>query len=134
MPAVVLGPDGLSRFEELRSREAGHAAMLHAFDPIEHDGGDMRNCPFLGRKARSPLLHDTEADIRFNEHIAEDDPIVFACRLGARGHRAEEGRWYLSGCPVPRLDQGAQSRQHRRAAGEKRAVEAMSHLAAGVAS
>jgi ATP-dependent DNA ligase len=26
--AVVLGPNGLSRFEELRSREAAHAAIL----------------------------------------------------------------------------------------------------------
>jgi bifunctional non-homologous end joining protein LigD len=41
--AVVLGPDGLSGFEELRSREAVHAASLYAFDLIEHDGEDMRN-------------------------------------------------------------------------------------------
>jgi bifunctional non-homologous end joining protein LigD len=26
--AIVLGPDGLSRFEELRSKEAAHAAIL----------------------------------------------------------------------------------------------------------
>src|SRR6516165_8248022 len=36
--AVVLGPDGLSRFDELRRREAAHSAMLYAFDLIEHDG------------------------------------------------------------------------------------------------
>ena len=86
--AVVLGPDGLSRFEELRSREAAHAAILYAFDLIEHDGEDMRNRPFLDRKAAlARLLPDTEAGIRFNEHIAEDGPIVFAhaCRLGAEG-------------------------------------------------
>jgi hypothetical protein len=35
--AVVLGPDGLSRFDELRRREAAHSAMLYAFDLIEHD-------------------------------------------------------------------------------------------------
>jgi len=40
--AVVLGPDGLSRFEELRRREAAHKAILHAFDLIEHDGEDLR--------------------------------------------------------------------------------------------
>ena len=33
--AVVLGPDDLSRFEELSRREAGRAAILYAFDLIE---------------------------------------------------------------------------------------------------
>jgi hypothetical protein len=47
----VLGPDGLSRFEELRRRTAAHAAILYAFDLIEHDGKDLRNLPFLDRKA-----------------------------------------------------------------------------------
>jgi hypothetical protein len=42
--AVVLGPDGLSRFEELPSREAARA---YAFDLIELDGEDRRNLPFL---------------------------------------------------------------------------------------
>jgi ATP-dependent DNA ligase len=41
--ALVLGPDGLSRFEELRRREAADTAILYAFDLIEHDGEDMRN-------------------------------------------------------------------------------------------
>jgi bifunctional non-homologous end joining protein LigD len=48
----------------------------------------MRNLPFLDPKAAlARLLRDTEAGIRFNEHIAEDGPIVFAqaCRLGAEG-------------------------------------------------
>jgi ATP-dependent DNA ligase len=39
--AVVLGPDGLSRFEELSSREAARTAILYAFDLIEHDGEDL---------------------------------------------------------------------------------------------
>jgi bifunctional non-homologous end joining protein LigD len=86
--AVVLGPDGLSRFEELSRREAADTAILYAFDLIEHDGEDMRNRPFLDRKAAlARLLRNTEAGILFNEHIAEDGPIVFAhaCRLGAEG-------------------------------------------------
>jgi bifunctional non-homologous end joining protein LigD len=33
--AVVLGPDGLSRFEELSRREAARTAILYAFDLIE---------------------------------------------------------------------------------------------------
>jgi bifunctional non-homologous end joining protein LigD len=84
----VLGPDGLSRFEELRSKEAAHAAILYVFDLIEHDGEDLRNLPFLDRKAAlARLLRNTEAGIRFNEHIAEDGPVVFAhaCWLGAEG-------------------------------------------------
>jgi ATP-dependent DNA ligase len=67
--AVVLGPDGLSRFEELCRREAADTAILDAFDFIEHDGEDMRNRSFLDRKAAlARLLHNTEAGILFNEH------------------------------------------------------------------
>jgi ATP-dependent DNA ligase len=40
--AVVVGPDGLSRFEELSRREAARTAILDAFDLIEHDGKDLR--------------------------------------------------------------------------------------------
>jgi bifunctional non-homologous end joining protein LigD len=91
--AVVLGPDGLSRFEELLSREPARAAVL--FDLIEHDGEDMRNLPFLDRNAAlARLLRNTGAGIRFNEHIAEDGPIVFAhaCRLGAEGIVSKDDR------------------------------------------
>jgi hypothetical protein len=58
--AVVLGPDGLSRFEELQRRTAAHAAVLYAFDLIEHDGEDLRGLPFLDRKAAlARLLRET---------------------------------------------------------------------------
>jgi bifunctional non-homologous end joining protein LigD len=86
--AVVLGPDGLSLFDDLRRREGARAAILYAFDLIEHDGEDMRNLPFLDRTAAlARLLPKTETDILFNEHIAGDGPVVFAhaCRLGAEG-------------------------------------------------
>ena len=72
----------------MRRREAADTAILYAFDLIEHDGEDMRNLPFLARKtALARLLRKTKAGILFNEHIAEDGPIVFAhaCRLGAEG-------------------------------------------------
>jgi bifunctional non-homologous end joining protein LigD len=85
--AVVLGPDGLSRFEELNRREAADTAILYAFDLIEHDGED-RNRPFLERKAAlARLLRNTGAGILFNEHIADDGATVFAhaCQLGAEG-------------------------------------------------
>jgi bifunctional non-homologous end joining protein LigD len=82
--AVVLGPDGLSRFEELSRREAARTAILYAFDLIEHDGQDLRNLPFLVRKAAlSRLLRETEAGILVNEHISEDGPTVFAPQAGA---------------------------------------------------
>jgi hypothetical protein len=56
--ALVLGPDGLSRFEELRGRSAAHTAILYAFDLIDHDGEDLRDRPFLDRKAALVrLLH-----------------------------------------------------------------------------
>jgi bifunctional non-homologous end joining protein LigD len=86
--AVVVGPDGLSWFEELSRREAARTAVLYAFDLIEHDGEDLRNRPFLDRKAALAwLLRDTEAGILLNEHIAEDGATVFAhaCSLGAEG-------------------------------------------------
>jgi bifunctional non-homologous end joining protein LigD len=86
--AIVLGPDGLSRFEELSRRGAARTAILYAFDLIEHDGEDLRNLPFLDRKAAlARLLRDTEAGILLNEHLAEDGLTVFAhaCRLGAEG-------------------------------------------------
>jgi hypothetical protein len=71
--AVVLGPDGLSRFEELQWRTAARTAILYAFDLIEHNGDDLRDLPFLDRKAAlARLLRDTEAGILFNEHIVED--------------------------------------------------------------
>jgi bifunctional non-homologous end joining protein LigD len=76
------------RFEELSRREAARTAILYAFDLIEHDGEDLRNFPFLDRKAALAwLLRETEAGILLNEHIAENDPTVFAhaCRLGAEG-------------------------------------------------
>ena len=86
--AVVLGRDGVSRFDELRRREAARTAIQYAFDLIEHDGEDLRNRPFLDRNAAlARLLRDTEVGILLNEHVAGDGPTVFehACRLGAEG-------------------------------------------------
>jgi bifunctional non-homologous end joining protein LigD len=103
--AVVLGPDGLSRFDELRRREAAHAAILYAFDLIEHDGEDLRDRPFLDRKtALARLLRDTDAGIVLNEHIAGDGPTVFAhaCRLGAEGivSKKLDGTYRSGPCPA----------------------------------
>jgi hypothetical protein len=59
--AVVLGSGGLSRFEELSRREAARTAIPYAFDLIEHDGEDLRDRPFLERKAAlARLLRDAK--------------------------------------------------------------------------
>jgi bifunctional non-homologous end joining protein LigD len=112
--AVVLGPDGLSRFDELRRREAARTAILYAFDLIEHDGEDLCNLPFLDRKAAlARLLRDTQAGILLNEHVAEDGPTVFAhaCRLGAEGIEAwvvDRASWDLE-----KLGPPPDARDHR---------------------
>jgi bifunctional non-homologous end joining protein LigD len=103
--AVVLGPDGLSRFDELRRREAAHNAILYAFDLIEQDGEDLRNRPFLDRKAAlARLLCDTEPGILLDEHAAGDSPTVFAHarRLGAEGivSKRGDGTYRSDPCPV----------------------------------
>jgi hypothetical protein len=103
--AVVLGADGLSRFDELNRREAAHRAMLYAFDLIEHDGQDLRDHRFLDRKAAlARLLRNTEAGILLNDHVAEDGPTVFAhaCRLGAEGivSKRVDGSYRSGPCPV----------------------------------
>jgi hypothetical protein len=63
------------------------------------------------------LLRNTKASILLNEHIAEDGLTVFeqACALGAAGIVSKRGQVAVRA--VPGLDQGPQSRQHRRAAG-----------------
>ncbi len=48
--AVVLGPDGLSLFDELRRRQAAQIAVICAFDLIEHDGDDLAPLPVERRR------------------------------------------------------------------------------------
>jgi hypothetical protein len=117
--AVVVGPDGLSRFEELRSREAARTAILYAFDLIEHDGEDLRNRPFLDRKvALARLLRDQGGHL-LQRTRRRGWSYRFCARLFAwrRGHRVEAGGRDLSIRSVLGLDQGPQSRQCRGAAG-----------------
>ena len=86
--AVVLGPDGLSQFDELRRARGTRRAILYAFDLLELDGNDMREQSLLARKAALVnLLHGIEDGILLNEHVAADGALVFAaaCKLGAEG-------------------------------------------------
>src|SRR5262249_48961474 len=85
--------------------KAARTAILYAFDLIEHDGEDLRDRPFLDRKAAlARLLHDTKAGILLNEHVAENGPTVFehACRLGAEGivSKRVDGTYRSGPCPV----------------------------------
>ena len=87
----MLGPDGLSRFDELRRLEAARTAILHR--------------PFLDRKAAlARFLRDIDAGILLNEHLAEDGPTAFAhaCRLGAEGivSKKVDGTYRSGRCPV----------------------------------
>jgi ATP-dependent DNA ligase len=38
--AMVIGPDGLSRFEELHRWDSARTALVYVFDLLEHDGND----------------------------------------------------------------------------------------------
>jgi hypothetical protein len=73
--AVVIRPDGLSRFDELRRLENARRAVLYAFDLIEHDGEDLRNYPFLDRKtALARLLRGSNTGILLNEQSSRMAP------------------------------------------------------------
>jgi ATP-dependent DNA ligase len=85
---VVVGPDGLSRFDALRRRESARTAILYAFDLIERNGEDFRDRSFLDRKeALSRLLGGSSAGILYNDHFVAEGAVVFehACKLGAEG-------------------------------------------------
>jgi len=93
---------------------------------VEHDGEDLRDRPYLDRKAAlARLLRGTKAGILLNEHIAEDGPVVFAhaCRLGAEGIVSKRVDGTYRSRSVPFLGQGAQSHQHRGEAGAQRELE-----------
>jgi bifunctional non-homologous end joining protein LigD len=80
-------------------------AILYAFDLIEHNGEDLRDRPFLERKAAlAHLLRDAKASFLLNEHIAEEGATVFAhaCRLGAEGivSKKVDGAYQSGPCRV----------------------------------
>ena len=76
----------------LRSRGSvagAHEAVLYAFDPIEHDGVDLRDLPLIDRKRRLARLlgRAKRRSIQFVEHLTGDGPTVFehVCRMGLEG-------------------------------------------------
>jgi ATP-dependent DNA ligase len=54
--AVISRDDGTPDFRALRTRRVVHAAVLFAFDLIEHDGEDVRIMPLFWRKRRLEKL------------------------------------------------------------------------------
>jgi hypothetical protein len=83
--------------------------MIYTLDLSAHDGDDLRNLPFLCRKAAlARLLRNTQAALPKIRRVRQCLPAW------RRGHRVDEGRWHVSIRPVQRLDQSPQSRKHRR--------------------
>jgi hypothetical protein len=75
-------------------------------------------------------LHDREAGILLNEHIAEDAPTLFALRANLAPSAQSVSTGSTGAWPVPRLDQGPQS-PHRRAPGPERKLEQMIRVGPG---
>jgi bifunctional non-homologous end joining protein LigD len=71
------------------SRNGAPEAFLYAFDLLELDGRDLRNEPWMRRRAALvQLLAEAESGIRLCEHIEDvDGAIVFgrACVMGLEG-------------------------------------------------
>ncbi len=67
--AVVIGPDGLSRFEELSRREAARTAILYAFDFITEIGRScsrgcgLRSSGQTGVRTRTPDSSSRDQEI-----------------------------------------------------------------------
>jgi bifunctional non-homologous end joining protein LigD len=86
--AVVCGADGIACFEMIRRWDADDNAFMWGFDLIELNGDDLRRDPLVVRKATlASVLARAAPGLRFNEHIEEDGPTVFAhaCKLGLEG-------------------------------------------------
>jgi bifunctional non-homologous end joining protein LigD len=75
--------------------------FLYAFDLIELNGDDLRHDPLEVRKATlASVLVKADLGIRFNEHIGDDGPTVFAhaCKMGLEGIVSKRlGSRYRSG-------------------------------------
>src|SRR3954469_17383898 len=89
--AGVYGSNGLPDFQQLR-RELGRPTSTrlyyHAFDLLYLDGYDLRNVPFLKRKALlKQVLSDAPNTFIFVEHLEADGEEVFrnACAMDLEG-------------------------------------------------
>lgn len=90
--AVVYGTNGLPDFQAMRratGARSSAALRYHAFDLLYLDGRDLRQVPYIERKALlAELLKGAPQDLIFVEHLeAEDGQRVFehACKMGLEG-------------------------------------------------
>jgi len=85
----VLGPDGVSDFNALRSGKHNARARLYAFDILVGDGEDYRRLPLSLRKANLARLLKRRADGIFIADYEEgdigDELFRAACRMGLEG-------------------------------------------------
>ena len=89
---VICGADGKSNFDAMRAVFSGAGSpevFLFAFDLLQIDGRDMRNEPWVARRAAlAHLLAGAGDGIRLNDHIEDvDGAVVFraACGMGLEG-------------------------------------------------
>ena len=85
---IVVDERGLSVFDLLRYRRHDHAAVLCAFDLLEHDGWDFRRRPIEERKGTlAKLLSRSLEGIAFNQHYDCAGATIYkhACALGCEG-------------------------------------------------
>jgi ATP-dependent DNA ligase len=86
--AVACDDNGVASFDLVRHQRANDSVFLYAFDLIELNGDDLRRDPLEVRKATlASIVARVSPGIRFNEHIEDDGPTVFAhaCKMGLEG-------------------------------------------------
>jgi hypothetical protein len=110
--AVVLRPDGLSRFEELSHRETAHAAILYA--PSTLSSMTARTCAISRFSTGSRRWRGCCAILRLasylSEHCRRLADRVRPCMPGSAPRASfRSGSTAPTFWPVPRLDQSPQS-------------------------
>jgi bifunctional non-homologous end joining protein LigD len=86
--AVACGEDGIASFDRIRHQHHDGSVFLYAFDLIELNGDDLRRDPLVVRKATlASVLARVAPSLRFNEHLDDHGPTVFAhvWKLGLEG-------------------------------------------------
>src|SRR5215467_11889067 len=86
--AVACDDNGVASFDLIRHHRHNDRAFLYAFDLIELNGDDLRRDPLEVRKATlRSMLAKAGLGLRFNEHIEDDGPTIFAhaCKMGLEG-------------------------------------------------
>jgi len=85
--AVIIGPDGITDFKAMESRQRDDEAFAYVFDLMVLDGEDLRQRPWLERRELlRKILRKTSA-IHFNDHHLGQGPEIYeqACRMGLEG-------------------------------------------------